>query len=387
LISQAATTKRDARNAATGAAPRLARQETPALEGSASTGVPSGGETYGLDPLTDPRWQELVESHPHASVFHSTNWLKALKTVYDYAPVVVTTCAPGAPLTNGIAFCRIRSRLTGNRLVSLPFSDHCEPLFDHAEDLDTMLLRLRQRVNEKRWKYVEIRPLSHEPGGRAGFSQMISYYFHSLDLRPRSEQLFRNFHKDCVQRKIRRAEREHLEYEAGASDALLEKFYHLLLMTRRRHGLPPQPLAWFRGLVANFGDDIRIHVASKNGNAIASILTLTHKKSVVYKYGCSNVAFNNLGGTAFLFWQAIQQAKQQGYEEFELGRSDTGNTGLIAFKERWGASEKLISYWTYPRSHSPETTGWRMKLAQRLVPVIPDFALEAVGKLFYRHIG
>ena len=118
-------------------------------------------------------------------------------------------------------------------------------------------------------------------------------------------------------------------------------------MTRRRQSLPPQPLNWFRALIAAFGKDLKIRVASKDGVAVASILTLSHRKSMVYKYGCSDAAFNNLGGTALLFWKTIQEAKDRGLEEFEMGRSDVDNLGLIAFKERWGASRKLINYWTY----------------------------------------
>jgi Acetyltransferase (GNAT) domain len=344
-------------------------------------------DTYETNPLEDPRWQALVCGHPQASVFHSTKWLRTLYTVYGYKPVVVTTCAPGTPLTNGVVFCHIRSFLTGDRQVSLPFSDHCEPLFHREDELEAVLAALKQKVNHGEWKYVEVRPLSYEPGGRAGLSQTLSYYFHSLDLTPRPEQLFRSFHKDCVQRKIRRAEREHLRYESGASEALLAQFYRLMVMTRRRHRLAPQPLRWFRGLIDCFGEDLKIRVAYKDGMPIASILTLTHKKTVVYKYGCSDAAYNRFGGTAFLFWQTTQEAQAQGLETLELGRSDTGNAGLIAFKERWGASERRISYWTYPRSHSPETSGWRFKLAQRLVPIFPDFALKLAGKLFYRHIG
>ena len=56
-------------------------------------------------------------------------------------------------------------------------------------------------------------------------SQLVTYHFHCLDLRPSAERLFQNFHKDCVQRKIRRAERENVKYEDGASEDLLQKFY------------------------------------------------------------------------------------------------------------------------------------------------------------------
>jgi hypothetical protein len=60
------------------------------------------------------------------------------------------------------------------------------------------------------------------------------------------------------------------------------------VMTRRRHFLPPHPIEWFRGLIAAFGKDLKIRMASKDGVAVASILTLSHKKSMVYKYGCSD---------------------------------------------------------------------------------------------------
>src|SRR5215467_14482639 len=90
----------------------------------------SGAGCYQLDPIKDLRWAALVEKHPHASVFHSVAWLQALRNTYGYEPVVFTTSPPHAELTNAMVFCRIESWLTGRRLVSLPFSDHCEPLCD-----------------------------------------------------------------------------------------------------------------------------------------------------------------------------------------------------------------------------------------------------------------
>jgi hypothetical protein len=344
-------------------------------------------EVYETDPIRELRWAALVASHPRSSVFHSPKWLQALHNVYGYEPVVVTTCPPNAPLTNGLVFCKIQSWLTGRRLVSLPFSDHCDPLPDALNETDELLLQLGRQVDSEKWKYVEIRPIAYQPGSRTGMSRGITYWFHRLDLRPPERQLLQSFHKDCVQRKIRRAERERLTYEAGASEELLKKFYALLVMTRRRQGLPPQPLAWFRGLIAAFGSDLRIRVASKDGVPVASILTLSHKKTVVYKYGCSNAAFNPMGGTALLFWQTIQEAKHQGFEELELGRSDTDNAGLIAFKERWGASRRSISYWTYPESEPAKPNGWKKTVARYMVSAAPKLALEAVGSLLYKHIG
>ena len=158
---------------------------------------------YEVQPLRDSRWTALVDCHPRASVFHSANWPRALTIVYGYEPVVITTCPPGVHLTNGLVFCRIKSWLTGRRLVSLPFSDRCEPLVDNAYELGDLLSRARRYVYECKCKYIEIWPLFCEPTSSRGLANIPMYSFHSLDLRGGIHELFRDSHKDCVHRKIR----------------------------------------------------------------------------------------------------------------------------------------------------------------------------------------
>ena len=114
---------------------------------------------YQLDPTRDSRWAGLVERHPRASVFHTVGWLKALQRTYGYEPVVFTTSSPTGDLNNGVVFCHINSWLTGQRLVSLPFSDHCEPLCDSAEDLN-FLIRYLQTALEHRVRRLGARPPS-----------------------------------------------------------------------------------------------------------------------------------------------------------------------------------------------------------------------------------
>jgi lipid II:glycine glycyltransferase (peptidoglycan interpeptide bridge formation enzyme) len=200
------------------------------------------------------------------------------------------------------------------------------------------------------------------------------------------EEIFRRFHKDSIQRKIRRAERERLTYEEGRDEGILEKFYQLLLQTRRRQQLPPHPRSWFRHLADCLGEKMKIRVASKDGRPIASILTLSFQDVLVYKYGCSDERFHNLGGMHLLFWNAIQEAKNTGAREFDLGRSDPDNPGLITFKERWGARGSQLTYLRYP-PHPVRTTSWKLRAAKTIFSHIPDTFLIAAGKILYRHVG
>jgi lipid II:glycine glycyltransferase (peptidoglycan interpeptide bridge formation enzyme) len=257
----------------------------------------------------------------------------------------------------------------------------------NSEELDELLLAIQRLVDEKKWKHVEIRPVSCQPSKHVGFGVSLAYQFHRLDLRRGANELFRTFHKDCVQRKIRRAEREGLKYDEGNSALLLGKFYKLVVMTRWRQCLPPQPFYWFRELITAFGKELKIRIASRGDLTVAGILTLSHKKSMVYKYGCSNPRYNNLGGTQLLFWKAIEDAVDNGMEEFDMGRSDTDNTGLVAFKEHWGATGSVLKYWTYPNKPQVQRPAWQRNVAQKVVSATPNAVLQAVGTLLYRHIG
>lgn len=343
---------------------------------------------YRINPIQDPRWNRFLLEHPHASVFHTPAWLETLYRTYGYEPFALTTSALGRELTDGLVFCRINSWLTGRRLVSLPFSDHCDPLVDSREDFEHLLRSVQCDLKQEGLKYIEIRPVNPYFGGQAGFGKANEFWLHKIDLRPSLEELFRSFHKDCVQRKLRRAVRETLSYEDGRSESLLEKFYHLLLLTRRRQQLPPHPFLWFRNLIDCLGDKVKIRVASKAGRPIASILTMRYKDVLVYKYGCSDAKLNHLGGIQLLFWWSIQEAKEKGLREFDLGRSDCANTGLVKFKDRWGSSRSLVTYWKYPAGAPGNLQpAWTIQVAKRILTHVPDGFLKAAGNLIYKHVG
>ena len=200
---------------------------------------------YSIDPLQDVRWVDLITRHPNASVFHSRGWLDALRTTYGYEPVAFTTSAPTEPLTNALLFCKVRSWLTGSRLVSLPFSDHCEPLVESGDQFKSAVC-LRGIIQAKRTVEVcgdAIGEFLLEFHGR--FHRATTYQLHRLDLRPSLDALRKGFHKDCIQRKIARAERESLGYEAGHSPQLVRQLYELLQLTRSRHHLPPSRSSGF----------------------------------------------------------------------------------------------------------------------------------------------
>jgi lipid II:glycine glycyltransferase (peptidoglycan interpeptide bridge formation enzyme) len=246
----------------------------------------------------------------------------------------------------------------------VPSSDHCEPLLGSQADLDVLLHAMENQLRESHSEYIDLRTSSAIAFPTALTRSTQDYCFHQLDLRPPLETLFRNCHSSSTQRKIRRADREGLTYEYGHTDLLLKTFLKLYALTRRRHQIPPQPKQWFRNLIDCFNDGLKIRIAYKNGQPVAATLAIRYKDTIVYKYGCSDSRFNNLGGTQFLFWKMIEESKKEGLLSLDLGRSDLQNTGLITFKDRLGAAKSLLTYSRFAVSKKP-----------------------IVGSLLYPHVG
>ena len=345
-----------------------------------------------IAPLADPRWGRFISTHPRASVFHSVPWLDALRRTYAYEMSVLTTSPPGEPLRNGMVVCPVNSWLTGRRLVSLPFSDHCEPLVDERLDRSAILEELEREVCERKLQYLEVRPVGVLESEIELSRTYHAYCSHRLDLTPAIEVLFHNCHKSSTQRKIKRAEREGLRYEEGGSDFLLDVFFELLAMTRRRHQIPPQPKTWFKNLIQCFGGDLKIRVAFQKRRALAAILTLRFGEVLTYKYGGSDPQFHNLGGTHLLFWKAIQEGKREGAATFDLGRSDQENTGLIVFKDRWGAMRTTLSYTRFTAHPGSKGSYGRgpsglNKLGRYALSHLPRGILDRAGTTLYRHMG
>lgn len=343
-----------------------------------------------IHPLQDHRWDRFVAQHPRSSIFHTSAWLETLHRTYGFEPVAFTNSSTDS-LDNALLFCRVDSWLTGRRLVSLPFSDHCEPLLKADELTQILAYVISDELRDRRCRYVEMRPLSKIETRIHTDQSSIKYTFHELDLKPNLDQLFGNFHKSSIQRKIRRAERERLRYCEGSNPELLADFYGLFEQTRRRHRIPPQPRQWFENLTRNFGSSLKVRVAYHESHPVAAMITIGHRDTLVYKYGCSDSRVNNLGGVHMLFWRAIQDAKSAGLETFDFGRTDADQQGLITFKSRWGAKQLPLTYSRFGNNPTHlfdlSQSNVKDRVMKSVISWLPRRLVSKIGASLYGHVG
>lgn len=358
-----------------------------AVQGADSPWVEPGRASVRMvDPLSYPAWNDLVCSLPGHSIFHSANWAQVLNRSYGYRPRYFALF-DGDKLLCLIPVMEVASVLTGNRGVSLPFTDYCEALAAPGVSSTDACAALIQYGRQARWRYLELRGQCCVTCGAPSFS---SYYRHVLSLTPDPDRVAARF-RDSTARNIHKAVRAGVKVEICDSFAALEEFRRLNGMTRKAHGLPPQPPLFFKNIhdciiSPGFGTVV---LASHGGTVIAGAVFFHLGDQALYKYGASDRSAQNLRANNLVIWEAIRWYAEKGFHSLCLGRTDRENAGLRQFKSGWGAEERIIHYYRFIPS-----TGCFLRRdvlptqrSFRLFRMLPTGVAELIGKFLYRHVG
>jgi CelD/BcsL family acetyltransferase involved in cellulose biosynthesis len=340
-----------------------------------------------IDPLSDPRWLTFIDVAAHATVFHHPAWLELLGRSYRYEISALCVLDGEGGIVAGVPLARIESRLTGRRLVAIPFSDVCPPLFapgapgSAAPALGRALAEERARTGLD----IEVRAgIDGIPGGHP----VPRFLWHRLPLEPDAAAVLARASKSQVRRGVAKARREGVVVERETGRDGLEAFYRLHLRTRRRQGVPTQPKSFILAFEDLFARGLgHVLVARHEGRAIAAAVFLSHRGTLTYKYGASDERFLGVRPNHLLFAVAIEAACEEGLSELDFGRTDPDNAGLATFKRSWGAAEEELAY-TYVADRVPEDgAGRARRLMAGAIRRGPAFTGRAIGAALYRHAG
>ena len=339
-----------------------------------------------LNPLETPGWDAMVEACPGSSIFHTSAWARVLHDTYGYVPIYFARRAADRLLAL-LPVMEVDSWLTGRRGVSLPFTDDCEPLCLDGAGLTDVLQTVMDYAVKRDWRYLECR------GGKPMFGDVpasTAFYGHYLSLAGGDEALFAKV-ESAVRRAVRKAEKEGVTVEFLQSLEAMRTFYDVHCKTRTRHGLPPQPFLFFQ----------KVHehvVAPKHGyvaiarhqqTPVAANVYFHWGKNVIYKYGASDEAYQQLRANNLVMWEALRRYGRENFEQLHFGRTSLTNQGLRRFKLGWGTTEHSIEYVRYDRRKNEfvtvkdESSGWHSHVFNRM----PGFLSKWVGTVLYKHMA
>ena len=337
-----------------------------------------------IDPQSDPRWLLYLEAHPDATVFHHPRWIGTLQETYGFIQRSIAAVRNGS-ICGILPILEIDSRITGRRAVCLPFTDFCEPLADDSEVVVSMLNRVRILTLEHGWKFVEIRGTVADIEIQAS----ASYMAHTLVLDSDTEKLFRSFKKSRIQQSVNKAKKDGVVAELRTDRRALVEFVRLNALTRKKHGIPPQPDHFFDNLYSNLisANMGFISTAAYNGKIIAAALYLQFKNRVIYKYSASDALYLEHCPNHLSMWEAIRHTAEEGFQKMDFGRSDLDNQGLLGYKRGWGVEESVLTYCQVGGTLRSDTSHRLQAYVKPVMTRMPISLLKLIGKTLYRHTG
>jgi len=332
-----------------------------------------------VNPLEHPDWDAALTRRPDFSFFHSVAWTRVLAETYGFTPVWQAGKDAWMPLME------VDSWLTGRRGVALPFTDECVPLCSSEAEFRPLFQNAVEWGRERGWKSIELR------GGRRFLAEApasLAYFGHRMDLAADESRLFERMDGSARQA-VRKAEKDGVTVEVSQGVAAVKDFYLLQCLTRKRHGLPPQPWRfflniWRRVLSQNQG---MVALAGWRGAKIAGALYFFMGGRAIYKFGASDLRWQQLRPNNVVMWEAIKWLARNGIASLHLGKTSPANEGLRRFKLNLGAVEEAIEYVKFDLRgnrflvESDGIAGWHNRVFRRL----PVFMSRRAGELLYKH--
>lgn len=338
-----------------------------------------------MNPLELPGWNDLLATHQDRSFFHTANWARVLSEAYQYRPQYFVSS--NETLETVIPIMEIRSFLTGRRGVSLPFTDYFDPISSQERNGQNWMHSIIRHGKSSGWKYIEIR-------NTVSFSDSIpvfsTYYGHVMDLSGTEESVKAGL-SPKKKRSINKAAREGVSVAQFKTEDSIREYFRLHCMTRKRHGLPPQPYHFFKKIYEHviskgFGF---VALASYKGMNIAGVVCFHFGGKAIWKFGASDMRYKRLRVNDFVTWEAIKMCSRQGCKSFCFGRTEPDNDGLRVFKSGWGAKEDMIRYFRYDLKTDAFVRGkpYGRAFYNRIFEKMPDSLSKVAGEIIYRHIG
>lgn len=327
------------------------------------------------------RITEFVEGHPDATPFHLPEWSSAIVSGCRQ-PAHYLIAERLGTLVGVLPLSEVHSPFFGRALVSSGFaveggilaeSDRAALALEHAA------WSLAQRLS---CSTLELR------GGNvlgAGWQADADSYLYFARELAQDDTAELNAIPRRQRAEIRRSFTFDLSVTTGSAPADRAAHFRVYSESVRNLGSPVFPRALFDAALDMFGDRADILTVWKDGEPVASTLSLYWRGAMYAYWGGGTKAARTWRANDRMYFAMMRHGFARGCTRFDLGRSKVG-TGAAAFKKNMGFPARPLVYFkqtadgTAPREinpldpkFSPGIALWKrlpLPVANRLGPII-----------------
>ena len=349
-----------------------------------------------INPHQDKRWDDFVATHPCGWIVHTSGWKKVIEQTFPHIkghhPALIDT--ETNEIKAGLPIYEIRSWLTGNRLVSIPFATLSDPLVSTRQQSDALLQSAIELQEHLGFSYIEIRTLGLNQLIDSSFRSNKDYKNHYLELAVGPEEIWKHIRYKSIRYLINKANKNKLALKVASGEGDFQSFYQLYAATRMRLGLPAQPYLFFKAIYDIFtpSGNVVILLALSGEKIIAGHLLFKFNGRVSVEAVGEDAGSRHLYANHFLYWEGIKSACAEGHKIFDFGRTSVYNTTLIDFKKHWGTKEAYIYTLFYDKGRkvmgaNTRETSLPYSIMRFMCQKTPGALQPILSRFCYRHLG
>lgn len=285
------------------------------------------------------RWDAFVKSQAHASHYHEWVWREVIEETFGHEGFYLAALDRGE-IHGVLPLVRMKSRLFGRSLVSVPFSSYGGMLTE-SDSARTALIEEAQRLAHD----LDVRHIEMRQGDAANvpWQDSTAKLTMEVDLPAKVDSLWNGL-SSGMRNKVRNARKQGLRVEWAKSESV-DVFYRIFARNMRDLGTPVYPRSWFENLARLMSDDVHIVTLWDDAEAVASGLVIVHGGIAEFPWSSALRESRKKYSAVLMYWELLEWAINRGFHRVDFGRSSPGS-GTHEFKRHWGAKERPL-HWYY----------------------------------------
>ena len=285
-------------------------------------------------------WDAYVESHSEGTIYHLSKWQKLIQQQFGHNSFYHYSVNDENEVNGILPVVQLKSMLFGNYMVSVPYFNYGGAISDEPDISNDLMKAAGKIASRNSSSHVEFRDTQKYEGDWGLREDKVVML---LDLPDDSEKLWKDIGTK-VRAQVKRPQREPVSVKHGGLD-LLDDYYEVFAQNMRDLGTPVYAKSFFKAILQTFPENAHIVCVYHNDKPAAAGFLLGYKERMEIPWASALREFNKISVNMLLYWEVLKYTIEQGYKQFDFGRS-TINAGTYRFKKQWGAKPKQL-YWHY----------------------------------------
>ena len=320
-------------------------------------------EIRAMEAASDPAWDRYATRHPGYTIYHGGAFHAAVHEAFGKRAHGLAATDTAGNVIGLLPLVRQRSRLFGDRLVSLPYANHGGPLADSPAIARQLFEAAARTAETLGCGGIEVR--DHE-ARELDWPVRTDKVLMTMTLPDDTAALDKALGAK-LRSQTRRALKEGARVTHGGAE-LIPDFYRVFTANMRDLGTPVYPRRWFEVLARHFGAAMRLVVVTLQDQPAAACVLIRWNDTLEIPWAASARQFNPYSVNMLLYREALGLAIETGCRTFDFGRSSR-DSGTLRFKRQWGAEPSQIYWRVRPEPEKPGRASERVREAWKKLPV------------------